>query len=133
VPCSVETQCYCFSQASQAEFYKPGRILQAQTSALAVGRSLEPSKIRIPNSRIPISAWRSTFLVVVDLPPPEEEKTIALKEKKVQHSNFTRGKGRGTSDFLGHSMPVFAFGRQQSCPPKANKALFDPTHPSRHH
>jgi hypothetical protein len=30
-----------FSQASQAEFYKPGRILQAQTSALAVGRGLE--------------------------------------------------------------------------------------------
>jgi hypothetical protein len=52
VPCSVETQCYCFSKASQAEFYKPGRILQAQTSALAVGRGLEPSKIRFPNSRM---------------------------------------------------------------------------------
>jgi hypothetical protein len=54
VPCSVETQCYYFSQASEAEFYKPGRILQAQTSALAVGRGLEPSKIRFPNSRMPI-------------------------------------------------------------------------------
>jgi hypothetical protein len=30
VPFYVETQCYCFSQASQAEFYKPGRIFQAR-------------------------------------------------------------------------------------------------------
>jgi hypothetical protein len=45
VPCSVETQCYCFSQASQAEFYKPGRILQAQTSALAGGRGAEQNQI----------------------------------------------------------------------------------------
>jgi hypothetical protein len=39
VPASVELQCYCFSQ-SQAEFYKPGRILQDQISTLAVGRGL---------------------------------------------------------------------------------------------
>jgi hypothetical protein len=57
VPCSVESQCYCFSQASHAEFYKPGRILQAQISALAVGRGLEPIKIRFPNSRMPIGKW----------------------------------------------------------------------------
>jgi hypothetical protein len=54
VPGSVESQCYCFSQASQAEFCKLGRILQAKTSALAVGRGLEPSKIRFLNSRMPI-------------------------------------------------------------------------------
>jgi hypothetical protein len=56
VPCSIETQCYCFSQASQAEFYKPGRISQAQTSALAVWRGLEPSRIRFPNYRMPIKS-----------------------------------------------------------------------------
>jgi hypothetical protein len=64
VPCSVETQCYCFSQASQAEFYKPGIILQAQTSALAVERGLEPSKIRFPNSRMPIRERLSFHLTV---------------------------------------------------------------------
>jgi hypothetical protein len=49
---------------------QPGRILQArrnlqaQTSALAVGRGLEPSKIRFPNSRMPIPNRGNLFLPV---------------------------------------------------------------------
>jgi hypothetical protein len=57
MPASVESHSYCFSQANHAEFYKPyaaARILQDQISALAVGRVIEPRKIRFPNSRMRI-------------------------------------------------------------------------------
>jgi hypothetical protein len=59
----------CFSQASQAGFYKPGRILQAQTSALAGGRGLEPSKIRFPNSCMPNAAIH--FIQIGDSSDPD--------------------------------------------------------------
>jgi hypothetical protein len=87
VPCSVETQCYCFSQASQPEFYKPSRILQAQTSAMAVGRGLEPSKISFPNSRMPIQCNCSACEV-----PQDAE----LKKPHFFLTNRRSGRGSNT-------------------------------------
>jgi hypothetical protein len=55
---------YVFCRNPMLLFFpsQPGRILQAQTSDLAVGRGLEQSKIRFPNSRMRV--WMGQLIVM---------------------------------------------------------------------